>query len=417
MSGSISTLPRKNWAEVVETPDAIRPIRVLHLNSLLTGGGTDDQCAKLAGGLQKRGHDVCVAGPEGRLFSTIIKRGGVPFRVTPPEGLLKSRFMFSAAKFIRAFRTEIVHAHHGRDYWPAIIAARISGMRPKIVFTRHLAKSPSSWPSRRFLLRSCDALVAVSNFVAEVLKCGAYEPKAVEAERRSRPPLRGDHSKIHVIHGGMDVEHFKPFDAADQRVDWKIAPEHFAFAVAGGFDLPRGKGQREFLQAAARIHKQAPKARFLIIGRGSMESILRADIAKLGLHAKAFLTGQSDNMPRALNAIDCLVHPQIGTEAFGLVVCEAHACGKPVIASDLDGIPEAFAVANYGQLIPPENVDALAQAMLFWANQPRADLAKRENLHRVVGESISLERMARDYETLYRGLMGAPVSSARANRH
>ena len=62
------------------------------------------------------------------------------------------------------------------------------------------------------------------------------------------------------------------------------------FAVVGGYDLPRGKGQREFLAAAARIHQKIPQARFLIIGRGSMAEMLRADIARLGLTGKAWLT-------------------------------------------------------------------------------------------------------------------------------
>ncbi len=76
-----------------------------------------------------------------------------------------------------------------------------------------------------------------------------------------------------------------------------------------------------------------------------------------------------------MNAIDCLVHPQIGTEAFGLVVLEAFACGKPVIASALDGIPEAFAVANFGQLVKPESVEELAGAMLTWAQRPKPTMA------------------------------------------
>ena len=382
-------------------PQQTNPLRILQLNSMLSDGGTDDQCAKLAAGLTKLGLEIVVAGPEDRPFARIIKNSGVSSHATPPEGPIKLRFILAAAKLIRSRRIQIVHAHHGRDYWPTIVAARLSRVQPKIVLTRHLAKSPSSWPSRRFLLKECDALVAVSKFVAQVLVKGVYEPNAREAERRSRPPLQGDHSKIHVVHGGIDVERFRPFAASDQRAQWKLLPEHFACAVAGGFDMPRGKGQREFLQAAARMHEKAPNARFLIIGRGSLEATLRADIEKLGLQAKAQLTGHCTDMPQAMNAIDCLVHPQIGTEAFGLVVCEAHACGKPVIASDLDGIPEAFAVGNYGQLVPPENVDALAQAMLFWANQPRPDLALHQSLHKLVVASLSVETMARNYMTLY----------------
>ena len=175
--------------------------------------------------------------------------------------------------------------------------------------------------------------------------------------------MKGDHSKIQVIYGGIDTERFRPMDTEEQRRAWGLEAGHKVFAVAGGYDRPRGKGQREFLKAAAMMHKQAPEARFLIIGRGNMADILRGDIERLGLAGKAWLTPYCHDMPQAMNAIDCLVHPQIGTEAFGLVVCEAFACGRPVIASALDGIPEAFSAAGYGELVPPEDIPALAAAM------------------------------------------------------
>ncbi|HEX4645546.1 MAG TPA: glycosyltransferase, partial [Verrucomicrobiae bacterium] len=342
------------------TARPLPPLRILQLNSMLKGGGTDDQCVKLALGLCKLDQTVSLAGPEGREYSKIARELDVPFHATPPEGPLKSRFIAATAKFIRHERIQIVHAHHGRDIWPAIVAARLSGLRPKIVLTRHLAKSPSSWFSRRFLLGQCDALIAVSDFVARVLREGVREPDSREPERRDRPPLRGDYSKIQVIHGGIDTARFRPFEAQDQRSEWGVRLGDYVFAVAGGYSLPRGKGQREFLQAAARIHTQIPNARFLIIGRGNMADILRGDIERLGLAGKAWLTPYGRDMPRVMNAIDCLVHPLVGTEAYGLVLLEAFACGRPVIASALDGIPEAFAVGTFGQLIKPDSVAELA---------------------------------------------------------
>src|SRR3974390_3128547 len=206
-------------------------LRVAHLNSLLTGGGTDDQSIKLAAGLQRLGHHVWMAGPEGRELSKVIRARNLPFHVTPPEGPLKLRFIFGAAKLIRREHVQIVHGHHGRDLWPTILAARFSGVRPKIVLTRHLAKSPSSWFSRRFLLGQCDALIAVSHFVARVLREGVDEPCSPEPERRSRPPLQGDPAKIHVIYGGMDTDRFHPFDAQGQRQEWGLSPDNFAFGV------------------------------------------------------------------------------------------------------------------------------------------------------------------------------------------
>src|SRR5581483_8110382 len=195
-------------------------LRVLHLNSMLTGGGTDDQCVKLAAGLHQLNQRVWIAGPDAREFSPIIRQLNVPYHVTPPEGLMKLRFIKSAASLIRRERIQIVHGHHGRDLWPTVLAGRLSGTRPKIIVSRHLAKSPGSWISRRFLLNRCDAVVAVSQFVARVLREGVYEPDSPEPERRSRPPILGDHSRIRVIYGGFETDKFFPKDAADLRKSW-----------------------------------------------------------------------------------------------------------------------------------------------------------------------------------------------------
>ena len=396
-----------------EPPSSIAPpaaLRILHLNSLLTGGGTDDQCVKLAQALGALGQQVWIAGPAGREFSRIIQTLGVPFHATPREGLGKFRFIQAAAHFIREQKIQILHGHHGRDLWPTILAAKLSGVRPKIILTRHLAKSPSSWASRNFLLRQCDALIAVSEFVARILREGVYEPDSPNPERRARPPLHGDHSKIHVIHGGIDTTRFTPWPRDDARVQsqraaWGLSENDFAFGVVGGFDLPRGKGQREFLAAAASVRDALPNARFLLIGRGNMEEILRQDIARLGLEKVARLTGHCTTMPQAMNALDCLVHPQVGTEAFPGVVLEAFACGKPIIASHLDGIPEGFAMGGRGCLVTPESIPELAAALLALTVAPRLDFRHRVTLHDRIAARASVTVLAEKTLHLYRRLL------------
>jgi len=383
-------------------PEGAKP-RILQLNSLLTGGGTDDQCVRLAAGLHRLGLRVILAGPGGGEFSAAIQSAGVPFFDTG-RGASKLKFIARAARLIRRERIQVVHSHHGRDYWPAILAAKMSGAKPGIVLTRHLAKSPASPASRHFLLGQCDALIAVSEFVARVLREGVYEPDSPEPERRRRPPLRGDHRKIHVIYGGIDTGRFRPFDAAETRSGLGLGPEDYGFGVAGGYDWPRGKGQGEFLMAAARVHEKIPRARFLIIGRGNMGEKLRGDIGRLGLGGKAWLTPYAGNMPAVMNALDCLVHPQVGTEALGLVICQAHACGKPVIASALDGIPEAFRAGNYGRLVTPENIGELAEAMVRQAREPKLGPEQAGEMHGRVARAFSLDQMATNVMGLYREL-------------
>jgi glycosyltransferase involved in cell wall biosynthesis len=220
----------------------------------------------------------------------------------------------------------------------------------------------------------------------------------------------GDHRKIRVIYGGFELERFSPADPTDAAVRsvrgaWGVGPEAFVFGVVGGFALPRGKGQREFLAAAARVRDRIPNARFVLLGRGSMQSLLEADIRRLGLEAVALVPGYCSDMPAAMNALDCLVHPQIGTEAMPGVVVEAHACGRPVIASALDGIPEAFAMGGLGQLVAPEDVEQLAQALVDVASRPRPSLRERRRVHERVASRMSRERYAREMLELYRELL------------
>ena len=352
----------------------------------------------------KLGHSVWLAGPAGEEFSNIAGELGLPLLPLRMRGL-KIRAISALAGLIRRHEIQIVHARHGRDYWPAILAARISGRRPVVVLSRHLAKSPSSWASRHFLLNQCHAMAAVSEFVAKVLREGDSDPDSENLERHFRPPLQGDTSKIHVVYGGFDMERFQPSDASAQRAEWGLAKDHFAFGVVGAYHAPRGKGQPEFLRAAAEVRKDLPQARFLIIGRGDMKEILQKQIQELHLEEVARLTPYSHDMPSAMNALDCLVLPQVGTEAIPGVVLEAYACGKPVIASDLDGIPEAVRVSELGQLVKPGSIPELANAMIECAKRTPPDAAMRRALHDKVAEKFSLERAALGLAALFENLV------------
>lgn len=388
-----------------QPPAAPDALRILQLNSLLHGGGTDDQCVKLAAGLRELRQKLWLAGPADRPLEPVITEFQIARHVTPAEGWFKLRFIRSCARFIREQRVQIVHGHHGRDYWPTILAARLSRCRPKIVLSRHLASSPKSSFSRARLLGQIDALVAVSEFVARVLREGHSDPDSPDQERHYRRPISGNHDKIHVIPGGIDTGRFRPLATRPLRQSWGLTDQDFAFGVVGSYDLPRGKGQREFLRAAAAIKDRFPHARFMIIGRGNMGAVLMEDIHKLELEGRALLTPYATDMPAVMNTLDCLVHPAVGTEALGLVVCEAHACGRPVIASALDGIPEAFSVGGLGRLVKPGSVEELTHAMTAQLIAPRPDERDRERIHQRVHERFSIEVSALSHLELYRNLL------------
>ncbi len=365
------------------------PLRILQLNTVFNGGGTDNQTMELAIGLSALGHTVATACPEGRRCSKQMDEGGFAVRHVEPKS--KPKLILQLRRLIQAEGFQVIHSHHGRDYWPAVIASRLTGKRPAVVVTRHLATLPSR-ASRMFLLRGVNALVAVSDHVRDLLLPGFSGPK----------------ERIHRIYGGIDLAKFQtvsPEAALAFRQQHGAGPENVVFAVVGAFGLPRGKGQLEFVEAAWLVLKVHPAARFWIIGQGGMRPLLEERIAKLGLAEKVRIIPFTDAIATAMNAMDVLVHPAVGTEALGLVLWEAMACGKPVIASKLGGIPEAFRESEHGLLVAPADVPQLASAMSSLAGDPECRAALGTAARVYATEHCSRERQAREMAELYRAVL------------
>ena len=375
--------------------------RVVMLNSRLRGGGTDTQCLALAQGLTDQGWEVISAGPE-----TAPLASAAPGLQSLPR--FRPLQIFALAGILRRSRARIVHAHHGDDYWPALLASHLVQPRPLVVFSRHLAKSPRSPFSRGKLFARADAVIAVSRFVAQVLLEGHRDPASPVAERHHRPPCVMDRRRLHVIHTGIDTTRFRPRERAytdSARRMLGLAPAETVFGVVGGFDLPVGKGQRIFLRAAREVVRRLPKSKFLLAGTGTLAETLTEDIRHHGLEGRALLIGQQSDAVALYHALDILIHPQIATEAFPSVVLEAHACGRPVIASRLDGIPEAWAIGGLGHLVPPGDASELAATMLGHAEQAAPSEPERAEAHGRVEAEASLPVQARKVADLYRRLM------------
>ena len=377
--------------------------RVLQLNSRLQGGGTDTQCLALSQGLSHLGWTIEMAGPIDAPLSPSAQK--FSFHLLPR---FRPHQILALAGVLRRTKPRILHAHHGDDYWTALLASRLVEPRPLVIFSRHLAKSPRSPISRKHLFAQADAIIAVSSFVAQVLLQGHDDPASPVAERHHRSSCVISPKKLHVIHTGIDTSLFRPMDSSytsNARQQLSLNKNELVFGVVGGFDLPVGKGQRVFLKAAQIVMRRLPHARFLLAGSGTMDALLRDDIRHLGLEDRARLVGQQPDPVSLHHALDCLVHPQIATEAFPSVVLEAHACGRPVLASELDGIPEAWAIGKLGQLVRPGDANDLAHAMITASENPALSLEEQMAAHTQVAAHASLPVQAQRVADLYRRLM------------
>jgi glycosyltransferase involved in cell wall biosynthesis len=367
------------------------PLRILQVNSLFTGGGADNQTLELSAGLRELGEDVTLGVPIGSRWESRARQLGVRVATFPARSPLKSALIRGCIQLIREHRIQVIHAHQGRDYWPSILAARLAGRGTRVVVTRHLMTRPRRL-TRMLLLRAAH-VVAVS--------------RAVEAVVREN--LRGPSSKVQQIYCGVDFSRFLPARTPEvwqlrERLGW--AADAVAFAVVGSFHLPHGKGQMEFLEAAARIKKEFTQARFVIAGYGEMESMLKERIVALGLAGVASVLPFNEEIPLLMSALDVLVLPTTASEAFGLVTVEALGSGRPVIASRKDGIAECFIDGEHGRLLPPGDVTALAGAMRELLVDPALRQRYGEAGRAYVRAHFDRSLMARRTRDLYAEICG-----------
>ncbi|MDR3416877.1 MAG: glycosyltransferase family 4 protein [Nevskia sp.] len=362
-------------------------MRIIQVNSHLHGGGVDSQTLELCAGLLEQGHEVLLAVNEGaRWMPRAEALRGLRIETVAAA---KLGWGLRLRRLAESFQAQVLHAHHGRDYWTTGLACKLAANRPRAVLTRHLM-TPLSATSARFLLR-LGHVTAVSRAVQEHLA----------------QQLSGDLRRLHLVYAGVDTRRFRPDPAARaaarQAYGWDES--QVLFAVVGGAGLPDGKGQREFVEAGARLIRERPEVKLLIVGEGSLIPVLQQRIAELGLERSILTVGFSEDVERIDAMIDVLVHPAVGTEALGLVIWEAMAAGKPVIASRLGGIPETFVEPDHGRLVQPRSVDELYAAMsLFAADRglrERAGAAAREY---ILANDYTRAGQARRFAALYQSI-------------
>ncbi|MBI2869227.1 MAG: glycosyltransferase family 4 protein [Chloroflexi bacterium] len=164
-----------------------------------------------------------------------------------------------------------------------------------------------------------------------------------------------------IIPNGIDTRHFAP-ETAPPLPEFSDGKQNILFV---GRLEPR-KGFNYLLEAYKRIKEQNPATRLIVIGPGTrLRHRYENRVAETGLKDVVFLGYVSyDDLPRYYNMADVVCSPAIGSESFGIVLLEAMAMGKPLVASNIDGYRSVLTDGHEGLLAPPRNIDRLADALL-----------------------------------------------------
>ena len=208
-----------------------------------------------------------------------------------------------------------------------------------------------------------------------------------------------------AVQGGVQLDRL-PATPADVRTEFGWPDETSVITISGR--LESWKGQDVFLRAAAEVARAAPEARFVVLG-GALYGLdheyaagLPHLAASLGIADKVAFTGHRDDALAVVAGSDVIAHCSTSPEPFGMVVIEAMALGRPVIASKAGGPPEIIDDGRTGVLVPPGNPRALAQAMVDLLNDPDRRAAIADAGRTAAHERFSAKEMTRALAAVYR---------------
>lgn len=210
--------------------------------------------------------------------------------------------------------------------------------------------------------------------------------------------------RVQVVPLGADPEFFRPgLDTRDVRSRYGLGEGRWLLSVAR---LTRHKGIDTVLGALARLGTRYPDLGYAVVGEGEDQPALEAEARQLGLADRVrFLTGVPDrDLPALYNSAEVylgvsrLLSQRV--EGFGISLCEASACGVPVVAGRSGGMPEAVRDGQTGLLVDAESQEAVAEALRRLLDDPalrtrfgaagRAAVEQRYNWNRVTADLVRL---------------------------
>ena len=253
----------------------------------------------------------------------------------------------------RTYRFHVIDSHFGYpDGVAAVLLARRIGCPSVVTFRGNEmihARRRARLACMRRVLRLADRVICVS-----------------EELRRFALALGVQPQRTRTIPNGVDAEVFRPRDRAAARAGWNVAPGEKVVLSAGS--LSPGKGHHLVVQALHALGESGRRALFLLAGAetrdGRYEREIRASVSELGMEGRVRFLGFLPplELSQAMSGADvfCLAS---NAEGWPNVVHEALACGTPVVATGVGGVPDMIPSSRFGILVPPGDQAALERAL------------------------------------------------------
>ncbi|MEN3338214.1 MAG: hypothetical protein V7647_1890 [Acidobacteriota bacterium] len=332
----------------------------LHIDTARTWRGGQNQVLVTVLGLRALGHrTMLVANPDGELRQRA--KEGLDLLPLAPRLEMDLNAAWRLSRAIKQLRPDIVHAHDPHAVAMAALALSMSTQlaKPPLVASRRVDFHLRGNSLSRWKYRQVDCFICASGAIREMLVAdGVPDARAV------------------VVHEGVDLEHIEAVRPAALHEELWLP--HGAPIVGNVAALVPHKGQRHLIEAARLVLPQVPDVRFVIAGEGELRPGLERQIREHHLEKHVVLAGFRPDVLSLHKAFDIFVMSSI-TEGLGTSLIDAMACGKPVVATKVGGIPEVVVDGETGFLVEPRDHEGMARAL--------AGLLADEGLRRRMGEA------------------------------
>jgi glycosyltransferase involved in cell wall biosynthesis len=382
--------------------DSTRPIRIVRIIARLNIGGPAIHVTLLTAHLGAPAYEstlVCgsIESEEGDM-SYLARQHGIEPVIIPQMGrsinpVKDALAIWKLYRLIRRYKPDVVHTHTAKAGFVGRVAARLAGV-PVIVHTfhGHVFKGYFS-PLKTFVFIWLERFTAPMSDTIITLTEGLRRELA-DTYRITRK------GHITVLPLGLNLDEFAnmPRKTGTFRKQYGIPETVPLIGIVGRLVPVKNHGL--FLQAAARIKQQVPNARFVIVGDGETRPQVEAQIDELGLRDSVIVTGWIAEMAPVYADLDVKVICS-HNEGTPVTVIEALAAGCPVVATNVGGLPDLLDQGRLGKLVPPGDVDMLANRVIgVLQYPPPAEIAQQAMLDR-----YSIDRLVSDLDSLYRGLL------------
>ncbi|WP_107689192.1 glycosyltransferase [Coprothermobacter proteolyticus] len=360
-----------------------RKIKVLHVIPNFGAGGAERLVLDL---MEETDHDkfevaaVSLYAKTGTILEDEIRKKGLRVFYLDKHKGLDLTMIPKLGKVFKHYKPDVVHTH--RYVLRYTVLPSLLCRVPVCVHTIHnIAQNEVDWVGR-FIHKMCFSF-------ANVVPVSISEEVATSVRQ-----VYGAKIRTPVIYNGVKTTLFPSYSGVDQTKDI----EETIILHVGRFS-PQ-KNHRLLLEAFSLASAEYPKLKLWLVGDGELRPLVEEMAQKLGLGDRILFLGIRSDVHKLLEQADIFVLSS-DWEGMPLSILEAMAAGKPVVATAVGGVPELVENGLTGLLVPPDNANALAEALLLLAKHPELRQVMGQNGQKKAIDCFDISRTAREYEALY----------------